>query len=162
MTILHIDHRTAYSFPHPVLLGPHRVMLRPRESRDIKLLSVDITTSPPATYTWADDVFGNAVATVSFAQPVATLTIESHIILGHSSDPWPIFDIAASAISSPFAYSEDEQLDLGVLLTPQYQDPDRRLSIWAGGFAEGRDHRHVVAAEGFERRDLGMDFLPKP
>jgi hypothetical protein len=44
MTILHIDHQTVYSYPHPVLLGPHRLMLRPRESRDIKLLSVDITT----------------------------------------------------------------------------------------------------------------------
>lgn len=134
MTILHIDHQTVYSYPHPVLLGPHRLMLRPRESRDIILLSVDITTSPPATYTWAHDVFGNAIATAAFAQPLATLTIESHITLNHGSDPWPIFDIAASAISSPFAYSEDERLDLGVLLMPQYQDPDRRLSIWARGF----------------------------
>ena len=137
MTILYIDHRTVYSYPHPVVLGPHRLMLRPRESRDIKLLSADITTSSPATYTWANDVFGNTVTTVSFAQPVAALTIRSHIILDHSSDPWPIFDIAASAISSPFAYSEDEQLDLGALLMPQYQDPDRRLSIWARGFVRG-------------------------
>ena len=112
-------------------------MLRPRESRDIKLLSVDITTSPPAAYSWAHDVFGNTVTTVSFTQPVAILTIESHIILEHSSDPWPIFDIAASAISSPFAYSEDERLDLGVLLMPQYQDRDRRLAIWARGFVRG-------------------------
>lgn len=112
-------------------------MLRPRESRDIKLLSVDITTSPPAAYTWAHDVFGNTVTTVSFTQPVAILTIESHIILEHSSDPWPIFDIAASAISSPFAYSEDDRLDLGVLLMPQDQDRDRRLAIWARGFVRG-------------------------
>jgi hypothetical protein len=101
------------------------------------LLSVDITTSPPTTYTWANDVFGNTVATVSFMQPTAILTIESHITLDHSSAPWPIFDIAASAISSPFANSEDERLDLGALLTPQYRDPDRRLSIWAQGFVRG-------------------------
>jgi hypothetical protein len=68
---------------------------------------------------------------------VATLTIESHVVLDHSSDPWPIFDIAASAISSAFAYSEDERLDLGVLLMPQYPDPDRRLPIWARGFVRG-------------------------
>lgn len=114
------------------------MMLRPRESRDIKLLSVDITTSPPATYAWANDVFGNTVATASFLQSAATLTIDSHIILDHGGDPWPIFDIAASAISSPFAYSEDERLDLGVLLIPQSEDPDRRLSIWARGFVRGK------------------------
>lgn len=137
VTVLHIDHRTVYNYLHPVLLGPHRLMLRPREGRDIKLLSVDITTSPPATYTWANDVFGNTVATVSFIQPTAILTIESHITLDHSSAPWPVFDIATSAISSPFAYSEDERLDLGALRTPQYQDPDRRLSMWARGFVRG-------------------------
>jgi transglutaminase-like putative cysteine protease len=137
MTILRIDHRTVYNYARPVMLGPHRMMLRPRESRDVKLLSVDITTNPPAGRTWANDVFGNIVATVSFAEPVATLMIESHVILDHSSDRWPIFDIAASAISSPFAYSEDERLDLGALLLPQYQDPDRRLSTWARGFVRG-------------------------
>lgn len=137
MTILRIDHRTVYNYARPVMLGPHRLMLRPRESRDIKLLSVDIMTSPPAAQSWASDVFGNIVATVSFAQPVARLTIESHVLLDHSGDRWPIFDIAASAISSPFAYSEDERLDLGPLLLPQYQDPDRRLSTWAHGFVRG-------------------------
>jgi transglutaminase-like putative cysteine protease len=137
MTILRIDHRTVYNYARPVMLGPHRLMLRPRESRDVKLLSVDITTSPPAALAWATDVFGNTIARVSFAQPVATLTIESHVILDHSSDRWPIFDIAARAISSPFAYVEDEQLDLGALLLPQYEDPDRRLSTWARGFVRG-------------------------
>jgi transglutaminase-like putative cysteine protease len=137
VTILHINHRTDYSYPHPVLLGPHRLMLRPRESRDIKLLSIDITTSPAATYTWANDVFGNTVTTVSFVQPAVTLTIESHITLDHSSAPWPIFDIAASAIRSPFDYAADERLDLGELLMPQYPDPDGRLSMWARGFVRG-------------------------
>lgn len=137
MTILHIDHRTTYDYVQPVQLGPHRLMLRPRESRDVKLLFADITTVPPATFTWANDVFGNTVATVSFTQPTVSLSIESHVTLDHSSAAWPIFDIAASAIFSPFAYSADEQLDLGALLTPQYQDPDRRLAIWARGFVRG-------------------------
>lgn len=137
MTILHIDHRTAYEYSRPVLLGPHRLMLRPRESRSVKLLAEDITANPPATCSWADDVSGNTVATVSFARPAASLTIESHIVVDHRSDPWPVFDIAASAISSPFAYSEDERLDLGALLLPQYHDPDRRLSTWANGFVRG-------------------------
>ena len=41
-------------------------MLRPRESRDLRLISSDVTVTPAAVVTWAHDVFGNAVATASF------------------------------------------------------------------------------------------------
>ena len=47
-------------------------MLRPRESRELRLVSSEITTTPPSTLTWAQDVFGNAIATaVSMPAPPA-------------------------------------------------------------------------------------------
>ena len=46
--------------------GPHRLMLRPRESRDLRLISSKVTTTPESVVTWAYDVLGNAVATVTF------------------------------------------------------------------------------------------------
>ena len=48
--------------------------------------------------------------------------------------PWPIFDVAASAISYPFNYSIDETTDLGALAIQQYPDPTGRLRDWARGF----------------------------
>ena len=113
------------------------MMLRPRESRDVKLVSTELTITPRAQLTWANDVFGNVVATASFVEPASILKIESRVKLDHSSEAWPIFDIAASAISYPFTYTEDERLDLGALLIPQHHDPDRRLAIWARGFVLG-------------------------
>jgi hypothetical protein len=41
-------------------------MLRPRESRDLRLISSEIKVTPTGALTWAQDVFGNDVATVTF------------------------------------------------------------------------------------------------
>ncbi|WP_407520875.1 transglutaminase N-terminal domain-containing protein [Methylobacterium oryzisoli] len=39
MVDLHIRHRTVYRYQHPVSLGPHRLMLQPRENRDVRLVT---------------------------------------------------------------------------------------------------------------------------
>ena len=67
MVALRIQHNTTYRFRQPVGLGPHRLMLRPRESRDLRLASINVSIAPVATVTWAQDVFGNAIATARFA-----------------------------------------------------------------------------------------------
>jgi hypothetical protein len=40
-------------------------MLRPRETRELRLFSHDLSITPTATVTWAHDVAGNAIATAS-------------------------------------------------------------------------------------------------
>ena len=134
MTTLDIRHKTTYRYRQPVQLLPHRLMLRPRESRDLRLKSIDVTVKPDAVVNWSQDVFGNAIATATFAAMADTLTIESVASLQLEAAAWPIFDIAATAISYPFQYSTDEWADLGALAVPQYPDPNGRLSAWAGGF----------------------------
>lgn len=134
MISLRIRHRTSYRYRHPVALGLHRLMLRPRESRDLRLISMELTITPQATVTWAQDVFGNAVATASFQRMTDSLIVESATELQLDAAPWPVFDIAASAISYPFQYSDDEKTDLGALLVPQYPDPEGQLLNWARAF----------------------------
>ena len=134
MALFSITHRTEYQYNQPVRLGPHRLMLRPRESRELKLLSHQITTTPPSTISWAQDVFGNAIATVNFNKPSDRLVIDSSASLEHSSAAWPVFPIAVNAINYPFSYSPGERTDLGALLSPQYDDPMGRLSSWTAGF----------------------------
>jgi len=51
---LKIRHKTTYRFNKPVALGPHRLMLRPRENRDLRLISSHVTTTPESVVTWAD------------------------------------------------------------------------------------------------------------
>jgi transglutaminase-like putative cysteine protease len=134
VTELKIHHKTVYRFRRPVSLGPHRLMLRPRESRDLRLMSHILAITPDAVLTWAHDVFGNAVAMATFVTMTDMLVIDSVADILVSAAPWPLFDIAASAISYPFRYSEDERTDLGALTIEQIPDQTGRLRIWAQGF----------------------------
>lgn len=134
MVDLSIRHRTSYRYHAPVALWPHRLMLRPRESRDLTLIGHEVTITPPATMAWALDVFGNAVATATFSSPADRLDIVSLAEVRLHAAVWPVFDIAASAISYPFLYSDDDWTDLGALTIPQNSDPDGRLRSWARAF----------------------------
>ena len=134
MTSFSIRHATTYLYRRPVHLGVHRLQLRPRENRDIRIVAMDLVITPEGSVSWANDVFGNAIASATFAHSTDRLTIESRVTLEHHAVPWPQFDIAGSAASFPFAYALDEISDLGALLIPQIVDPAGRLPAWAQGF----------------------------
>lgn len=101
LACLDIVHTTAYRYRHPVSLGPHRLMLRPRETRELRLFSHDLSTTQTATVTWAHDVAGNAIATAVFDGPTAHLVIESRASVELTALAWPVFAIAASAAQYP-------------------------------------------------------------
>jgi transglutaminase-like putative cysteine protease len=134
-----IQHRTTYRYREPVQLGPHRLMLRPRESRELKILNTILTVTPDAAITWGQDVAGNVVATAAFPFSLMTdcLVIGCSTEVELSAAEWPVFDIAASAISFPFRYPDEEWTDLGALAVPQHADPGGRLAAWAQGFVWG-------------------------
>jgi len=134
---LKIAHRTIYRYRRPVSFNSHRLMLRPRESRDLRLVSNEVTIDPPAALTWSQDVFGNSVAVATFAAAADTLAIDSvtHLLL--ADDPWPIFPIEARAMTYPFRYADDEQTDLGALAFQQYPDATGRLRDWSWAFVRG-------------------------
>ena len=112
-------------------------MLRPRESRTLRLLAHELTVTPAATVTWACDVAGNAVATAMFRDKGDTLVIDSVAELTLDVEQWPVFDIAASAAEYPFLLSEDDMTDLGALRLQGYLDADGSLREWAQGFVAG-------------------------
>ena len=132
MTALKIHHKTVYRFRQPVSIGAHRLMLRPREGRDLRLMSHTLAITPAPVLIWAHDVFGNAVAVATFSTITDMLVIDSVADILLNAAPWLVFDIAASAISYPFRYSDDEWTDLGALTVEQYPDQAGRLRIWAG------------------------------
>ena len=70
----------------------------------------------------------------TFATTTEMLVIESTADILLNAAPWPVFDIAASAISYPFRYSDDEWTDLGALAIEQYPDQAGQLRVWARGF----------------------------
>ena len=137
VTRIQISHTTVYHYRSAVSLSPHRLMLRPRESRELQLVSHTLDVSPEATIAWAHDVSGNAVATAAFSGRADSLRIESKLELELTGNPWPIFNIAATALTYPFFYSNDDRADLGALAIQQYLDPMGRLQQWARSFVRG-------------------------
>lgn len=138
MQLLNITHRTEYRYATAVAPGLHRMMLRPRETRELRLLSFSLDVFPDALVTWAHDVGGNSIATASFSGVTDMLTVESRMQVELSAQAWPVFDIALSAQEFPFRYSDEDWTDLGALTQPQFVDLSGRLSGWVEGFVMQR------------------------
>ena len=86
MTILTVRHITTYQYKQPVSFGEHRMMLRPRESHDQRLLESKLEITPkPTNLRWIQDAFGNHLAIARFAGRAETLRFDSTIRLDHSS-----------------------------------------------------------------------------
>jgi transglutaminase-like putative cysteine protease len=134
LTILNVRHTTVYRYSRPVRFGDHRLMLRPRDSHDLRLIQTNLTFLPTASVRWLHDVFGNSVAIASFAEPSAKLHIESSLQLETYAAQRPTFEIASEALSYPFIYSTEDRIDLGRMLERHYPDPADRLGAWARGF----------------------------
>lgn len=134
MITLQIRHHTTYHYWQPLTFGAHRLMLRPRESRNLRLLSHHLEMNPATTVTWSHDVFSNSVAMALPSKTSDNLTIKSQVELTLDIDQWPVFEISAAAASYPFLLSEDEMTDLGALRLQSYLDSNGTLRDWAQSF----------------------------
>jgi transglutaminase-like putative cysteine protease len=138
MPLLTIHHKTLYRYTHPVAFGEHRIMLRPRDGHDQRVLSSQLEIVPePASLRWIHDVFGNSVAIATFDQRADTLSFTSTSTVEHN--PAEAFALTAddAAYFYPFAYDDEEFPDLTQFTTPQYGDPNGELSAWARQFLDG-------------------------
>src|SRR3978361_1547824 len=86
MPILSIRHITTYRYRQPVAFGEHRMMLRPRDDGDQKVLRSGIAITPePTGIDWTRDDFGNYVATARFSERSTELRFDSTIAVDHES-----------------------------------------------------------------------------
>lgn len=135
MSILDVRHVTTYRYTRPVSFGEHRMMLRPRESFDQKLLSLDLGIYPrPEQIRWTHDVFGNCVALARFSEPADELRFESEARIEHTPYDAPPFRLDAAARIFPFSYAADELPDLTPLIARCAPDPDDEVHRWVSRF----------------------------
>jgi transglutaminase-like putative cysteine protease len=135
MTVLTVHHTTVYRYAVPVAFGEHRLMFRPRESYDQKLLDETLTIVPePADIRWIHDVFGNCVAIVNFDARAAELSFESNVRLEHTPSNLPDLRIDPGAVVYPFAYSDEEMPDLVPFIARRYPDPADEVGRWVRRF----------------------------
>jgi transglutaminase-like putative cysteine protease len=135
MPVLTVRHVTTYRYKQPVAFGEHRMMLRPRDSYDQKLLDASLVITPePLDIRWVHDVFGNCVAIAQFVGRAEELCFESVIRLDHSPTNVLDFQIEDYAKRYPFAYGADEMPDLLRAIERQYLDPEHEIDRWARQF----------------------------
>lgn len=140
MPILTVTHRTTYHYAEPVTLGPHRMMMRPRDSHDLRLLDTSLSLSPaPSSTRWVHDVFGNSVMIVQFAEPAAELFVESAFRAEHYPLSETAVEIEPYAKKYPFSYDAMDVPDLGRTVERHYPDPEHRVDLWARRFFEKTD-----------------------
>jgi transglutaminase-like putative cysteine protease len=138
MPVLSIRHLTRYRYRNPVALGEHRMMFRPRESYDQRVISSHVVIAPtPVRLRYLQDVFGNVIGITNFSGRSDALTFESKVELEHT--PLPAFadidgEVDVYRGTMPFEYSPEDLPDLLRSIAPQYPDADGELAAWARRF----------------------------
>ncbi|WP_431283676.1 transglutaminase family protein [Humitalea sp. 24SJ18S-53] len=139
MPRVRVSHTTRYLYNQPVQLSQHRLMLRPQDSHDLRLLEATLSVDPPPQSSrWAHDVFGNSVCLLDWAPEERTdrLEIVSRLDLIHfpagPSLPRATLDPAAEVF--PFTYPAEEVPDVSRLMERQTPDPEHLVDAWARRF----------------------------
>ncbi len=107
MRRLKILHRTYYNFPGPVLLQPHRLLLRPREGPTLHIETSTLNITPAAQLHWLRDAYDNSVAVGTFAEPTSQLAVVSECVVQQFDENPLDFLVADSAVNFPFEYDAD-------------------------------------------------------
>lgn len=136
MTFVRYDivHTTVYRYRQPVTFGEHRVMFRPRDSHDLRVLATDLQVSPEASVRMIQDPHSNSVAIVQPAGEAQELRIVCTFTIEHAPGNTLELPLAPGAEYFPFAYSVEERFDLEHYLRPHHDDPRGALTAWARQF----------------------------
>src|SRR5882757_3617507 len=112
MKRIRIKHDTIYEYSAPVTLLPHRLMIRPRSGHDIRIEHASLLIAPRHSIAWHRDIYGNSVATVTFAEPATRLSIESEVTLLHWEDSPLNFRMDERALVFPFFSDLSERVEM--------------------------------------------------
>lgn len=150
MPVVSIRHLTTYRYRIPVAFGEHRVMYRPLESFDQRVLSATLEVGPePSLLSHVHEVSGAGVAVVRFEARADRLRFESQVTLDHL--PRPAFDLEGerSTIGADrFVYEPDEAADLALSIARRHLD-DGEVEAWARRFVRrvGRTRLSTVLSD---------------
>ena len=133
MRRLNISHITEYLFSATVSLLPHRLLLRPRESHNVRIESSALDILPAHTLQWKRDMLDNSVALVGFSESSNRLRIASNVVIQHYEDNPFDFLVDDYAVIHPFDYAMEEQAELAPFLKAVYPSDRETVQRWLGG-----------------------------
>src|SRR5216684_3381657 len=138
MSLLTVRHTTVYSYSEPVGLGEHRMMFRPRESPDLRLIRPNLVITPqPAQLRWLHDPVDTSVADATFEGTTKELRFESTVTLERFETSLPEYPLEEYARTYPFRYSDEDFPSLMRALAHHY--PGVSVSKWALQFLDPSD-----------------------
>jgi transglutaminase-like putative cysteine protease len=148
MPILSVRHVTTYRYNRPVEFGEHRMMLRPRDDEDQKVITTELEITPrPKQLAWARDSFGNHVATAHFGGRARELRFVSRIRLDHRSRDFSAAGMEEFARRYPFAYPLEDRPGLERFMEPL--SPHPAIDRWSATFfrKDGSADTHELLCE---------------
>jgi transglutaminase-like putative cysteine protease len=127
MRRLKILHRTCYTFSGTVRLGPHRLLLRPREGHDLQIEASRLEITPLAEVRWARDEHDNSAAIATFTGAADRLEIISELVVRHHDDTPLDFVVEDYAMYYPFAADLQTAAVLQPFVSSRLQYADREM-----------------------------------
>ncbi|MDM0073596.1 transglutaminase family protein [Variovorax sp. J2P1-59] len=158
-----ITHTTIYRYKTPVTFGLHRVMFRPRDSHDLRVLATDLQVSPQSHVRMIQDPYSNSIALVQPMGEATELRIVCSFSIEHVAAPLDTLSLDPAAEMMPFAYAVHERLDLEHYLRPHYDDPDGTLIRWAHQFlyADGINSTRDVLSRMNAHIGQSLSYVPR-
>ena len=145
MTRFCIRHETRYDYERPVSFGPHRLLVRPRDSHAIRIIDASLTLSPPGDLRWTLDALANSVCHFSPQGSARFLSIVSDLTIERYPAPLDAFPVSDPRSAAPVDYDFTDRIVLTPFMTPVSEDI-HGLMPWL---------RNLLGAPG----DPAMDFL---
>jgi transglutaminase-like putative cysteine protease len=160
MPSLTIRHVTTYRYRQPVAFGEHRMMLRPRDSHDQRVVEAKLAIAPaPSSLRFVQDAFGNHVAIARFDGVSTELSFESIVCVEHSAVPSADLVIEEAVQTFPVSYSADELPDLAHCIERHQPDPEDRIGSWVRQFLPESGAIGMLELLTRISREINRDFL---
>lgn len=125
---IHLIHETSYTYSQPVQFLPHRLVLRPREGHDLRLITLNLTTTPASVIRWSRDLLDNSIAHAEFSELSNSLHIRNEFTV--SVPPLPDEGLPPIFIPHPSQIAGIEQLAATPYLQYIYPPEVAQLRQW--------------------------------
>ena len=145
MVTLQIEHQTVYRYTRPVEFGRHRLVIRPREGHDVRVVQLTLDICPSHQLIWSRDVFGNSIALVDFLQPADRLEIRSAVVVQRSLPFSAEAHHARWKQPFPVVYDPLETIAASCYQAVSYPDDAAALRSWLNEALPYPDHTDAEA-----------------
>jgi transglutaminase-like putative cysteine protease len=139
MTRLTILHETRYDYERAVGFGPHRLLIRPRDSHSLRVVDASLRVSPPGAIRWVYDALGNCVCLFEPRGEARSLVITSRLTIERF--PASLTGVAMDQPRAvvPIVYDREDRTVIAPFMEPATDDDDPALLKWVRGLVTRTD-----------------------